>query len=160
MCVKVGRPSVPNLQWQRGITQLKLVNTEMKAAIVTLKADGKAGAAIPLKELNKVEEDDAVKNAMDNVVAELNFSKQECRRLKNDLTHEQMGKLAVTRQQKTMEQQNQILETEMDDMRTNQRIQLDQMMTQFQQGLGTSTVAVAPSTGSPMPTPSSTQQTI
>jgi hypothetical protein len=34
------------------------------------------------------------------------------------------------------------------------------MMTQFQQGLGTSTVPDAPTTGSPMPTPSGSQQTI
>jgi hypothetical protein len=92
MCVKVGRLSVQNLPWQRGIDQLKAGIAEMTTAIQTLKTDGKTGTAIKIQDVNEVEEDDGIKSAMDEVLLDLTFQKQECRRLKNELHLEKMGK--------------------------------------------------------------------
>jgi hypothetical protein len=51
--------------------------------------------------------------------------------------------MAVTRKQDTMENQLQVLEAEMDDLRKDQIQQLDDMMTQFQQGLGIGTTGTS-----------------
>jgi hypothetical protein len=56
-------------------------------------------------EVDQVEDDDDVKQAMDETLADLNFQKNEVRRLKNLLHAESMGKLAMTRKYESVEQE-------------------------------------------------------
>jgi hypothetical protein len=141
MCVKVGRPSDKNLPWQRGIDQLKEGIADMTKAITNLRADGKTGTAVKILDVNKVEEDDGIKDAMDEVLLDLTLHKNECRRLKGELHTENMRKMAVTRKQDSMEKQIDVLEKEMDELRKDQCQQLEDMMEAFKQnwGMGPST---------------------